>query len=58
MILKKMDSCKFLQLFAEFARIVYSSTSLNEPTSQRVITTVFCFRLAVVTSQLIQSAIA
>lgn len=53
-----MDPCKFLQLFAEFARIVYSSTSLNEPTFQRVITTVFCFRLAVVTSQLIQSAIA
>ena len=53
MILKKKDSCKFLQLFAELARIVHSDTSFDEPTSQRVTSTVFRFLLPVVTGQYI-----
>lgn len=58
MILKKKDSCKFLQLFAELARIVYSDISLDEPTSQRVISNDFGLILPVIRGQLIHFAAA
>lgn len=58
MILKKKDSCKFLQLFAELARNVYSDTSFNEPTIQRVTSTCFCFLFPVITGLLIHFTIA
>ena len=53
-----MDSCKFLQLFAELARIVYSDTSFDKPTSQRVTSTVFGFLFPIVTGQYIYYAAA
>ena len=40
-------------LFAELARTVYSDTSFDEPTSQRMASTVFGFLLPVVTGLLI-----